>query len=81
LQRKGILDADESDYLGAAFQHLSGLLLRQQVDDFGRRPSDGHVPLDSLSRRDRDLTVDYLRAVNRVRSRVRSLFVAELAPG
>lgn len=81
LQRKGILDADESDYLGAAFQHLSGLLLRQQVNDFGRRPSDSHVPLDSLSRRDRDLTADYLRAVNRVRARVRSLFVAELAPG
>lgn len=81
LNEKQMLDGDESDYLAAAFQHLSGLLLRQQVNDFGVRPLDGYVPLSSLSRRERDLTLDYLRAVNRLRARSKSLFVAELAPG
>jgi signal-transduction protein with cAMP-binding, CBS, and nucleotidyltransferase domain len=73
LRDRGVLSADEQDYLKGAFALVTELLLRQQLADFrAGRPVSNLVPEESLSDREKDMLVDCFRAVRRLRSRVRS---------
>lgn len=71
LHVDGAIDRNEQDYLSGAFDHITSLLLRQQIADYrAGRPVGYHVPLDGLSRRERDMLVDSLRAIDAFRERV-----------
>jgi len=75
----GALNRDEQDYLRGAFDHITGLLLRQQIADFQAGVAVGvHVHPDSLSERERDMLVDSLKAIDEFRVRVRHEFTAEM---
>ena len=79
LCERGALDKDEADYLSGGFRHITRLVLRQQLSDFeSDHPLGNHVPLESLTRRDRDMLVDTFQAVRRLRSRIRSELGVEM---
>jgi len=73
LLAKGVLHPEDHDYLKDAFQFISHLLLRQQVEDFaaGRQISD-FVPEGRLSRREKDHLVTCFRAIENLRITLRT---------
>ncbi len=78
LVAKGALHPDDHDNLKDAFQFISQLLLRQQVEDFAAgREVDDFVPEERLSKREKDHLVTCLRSIVNVRTTLES----DLAPG
>ncbi len=74
-----MLNVDEREYLAAAFEHLTALVLRQQLEDYEARvPVGAFVPPESLSRRERSLLVEGLQAISRLRARVHSEFTGAI---
>jgi signal-transduction protein with cAMP-binding, CBS, and nucleotidyltransferase domain len=69
LLSKGALHPDDHDNLRDAFEFISRLLLRQQVEDFasGREVGD-FVPEERLSKREKDHLVTCLRGIVNVRA-------------
>jgi signal-transduction protein with cAMP-binding, CBS, and nucleotidyltransferase domain len=79
LSAAGIIGKDERDYLHAAFDLITGLMLRQQIADFrGDREVGYWLDPDDLSARDRDLLVDGLRAIEALRDRVNTEFTGSI---
>ncbi|HEX6980314.1 MAG TPA: DUF294 nucleotidyltransferase-like domain-containing protein [Alphaproteobacteria bacterium] len=79
LTAAGVLDRNDCDELTAAFTHVTYLLLRQQLsDDEAGRPVGNAIDPDTLSRRERDLLVESLRAIESLRRRVRADLVGEV---
>jgi signal-transduction protein with cAMP-binding, CBS, and nucleotidyltransferase domain len=79
LHGEGVLGGDEQDYLSGAFDHITGLLLRQQIADFQAGNAVGtHVHPDSLSERERDMLVDSLKAIEHFQERVHHEVTAEV---
>lgn len=79
LAARGIFDRNDNDELIAAFNHVTFLLLRQQLDDFhARRKVGNFVDPDVLSRRERDLLKQSLRAIDSFRKRVRADLTGEV---
>ena len=73
LLAKGALHPDDHDNLKDAFQFISQLLLRQQVEDVAAgREIDDFVPEERLSKREKDHLVTCLRAVVNVRATLQS---------
>lgn len=73
LHEGGLLSHDEQDYLRGAFRHITGLLLRQQLRDYNAgRVVGNHVALEDISRRERDMLIDGLRAIKTFRGRLRT---------
>jgi CBS domain-containing protein len=71
LREIGTLGRDEADDISAAFRHMSDLVLRRQVErHLARQPVGYGLPPRWISRRERRLLVDALRAVARMRDRV-----------
>ncbi len=79
LYTLGELSADEQDYLSGAFRHITNLLFRQQLRDYeaGARVGN-HVAVDALSKRERDMLVDGLRAIKKYRHRLRTKLTGDL---
>ncbi len=78
LHEEGVLDRDEQDYLSGAFDHITNILLRQQLDDFEvGKPVAYYVHPDRLSRRERDILIDSLKSIDRFRSRVHHEFTGD----
>ncbi|MEE8535506.1 MAG: putative nucleotidyltransferase substrate binding domain-containing protein, partial [Kiloniellales bacterium] len=79
LGDRGVLGADEQDYLSGAFAHITHLLLRQQIADFkaGRKVGN-YVHPQAMSERERDILVDSLKAIDALRDRVASEFTGEI---
>jgi signal-transduction protein with cAMP-binding, CBS, and nucleotidyltransferase domain len=79
LSAAGELSRDEQDYLRAAFDHITGLQLRQQIADFqaGRATSNFVDPAD-LTAREIELLKDAFRAINALRARVRAELTGEV---
>ena len=73
LVAKGALHPDDHDNLTDAFQFISQLLLRQQVEDFaaGREVGD-FVPEERLSKREKEHLVTCLRGIVNVRTTLES---------
>ena len=79
LHERGVLDDDEEDYLSGAYRHISTLMLRQQLEDFrASLPPGNHVPLEALSKREKDMLVDGFKAIRGFRSRLRHELTAEI---
>jgi CBS domain-containing protein len=73
LAAVGDLDRDTCDRLRGAFDHITGLQLRQQVADFrAGRLIGNFVDPDALTARERDLLKDGLRAINGLRDRLKA---------
>lgn len=71
LQRSAVIDENEADYLGGALEHITNLLLRQQLADRkADRDVGNHVPPDALTDRDKDRLVDAFRAIRAFHSRL-----------
>lgn len=79
LAKMDVIGQDERDYLCAAFDLITGLMLRQQISDFRNgRPVGYWLDPDGLSARDRELLVDGLRAIEDLRDRVRTEFTGAI---
>jgi len=73
LLRLKVLDADEHDYLRDAYRRLTDIVLRQQIADFRDGRKVGYfVDPDTLSKRERDILIDSLRSVERLRDRMKA---------
>lgn len=71
LHEAGVLDANEQDELAGAFDQITTLLLRQQLADFrAGRPVGYHIHPGGLSRRERAMLTDSLKAIDAFRDRV-----------
>lgn len=79
LHSRGILDADEHDYLAESFRCITLLLLRQQIADFkaGGKVTN-YVHPDSLTERERDELTDSFKAIERLLDRVRGEFTGDV---
>jgi signal-transduction protein with cAMP-binding, CBS, and nucleotidyltransferase domain len=72
LMDAGWLSADEQDYLAGAYQHISKLLLRQQLRDYRKGKKVGnHVAKSDMSKRERDILIDAFKAIKTFRKRLR----------
>lgn len=79
LTERGVVDRNDCDELTAAFNHVTFLLLRQQLADFhAKRKVGNFVDPDALSRRERDLLRQGLRAIDAFRKRVRAELTGEV---
>ena len=79
LHEQGALSVNENDDLTSAFHLITDILLRKQIRDYkaGRRVS-YYVDPDSLTKRDRVMLLESLKAINNVRKRVHMEFTAEI---
>ena len=74
LHEAGHLDDDEVDYLRGALEHITNLLLRQQLEDHRRgNPVENHVSPDVLSEREKDILVDAYKAIRAFHTRLGKL--------
>lgn len=79
LHEAGVIDDDDHDYLTGAYRHLSGLILRQQIEDrLQGLPPGNHVPVEALSEREKDMLVAAFKAIRGFRSRVRHELMADI---
>ena len=79
LREKGVLSEDERDYLAGAFNHITNLVLRQQLRDFNAgRKVGNHVAPGDMTRRERDMLVDGFRAIKQFRKRIRMELTGDL---
>jgi signal-transduction protein with cAMP-binding, CBS, and nucleotidyltransferase domain len=79
LHSRNVLSNDEQDYLCGAFQHITHLVLRQQLQDFDANlPVGPYVSPDALSEREKDMLVDGLDAINDLRGRMRGEFSGDI---
>jgi len=73
LAAAGAVSRDEEDHLRGAFDHITGLQLRQQIADFqAGRPVSNFVDPAGLTARETDLLKDGFRAINDFRGRIRA---------
>lgn len=79
LHEKGVLDDNEHEVLSRAFEFLTDLLLRQQIEDFqaGRRVS-YYIDPETLSQRKRKILINMLKAIDELRKRIRGEFTADI---
>jgi signal-transduction protein with cAMP-binding, CBS, and nucleotidyltransferase domain len=67
------LSRDTQDHLRGAFDHITGLQLRQQIADYeAGQPVTSFVDPGTLTEREIDLLKDAFRAINDFRDRLRS---------
>jgi len=80
LYHKGVFDKDEWDYLRGAFDHITTLLLRQQLRDFvnPKRKVGNYVHPNDFSERERDMLVSSFEAIDDLSKRVRHDFTGEI---
>ena len=76
LRECDAIDDDQFDYLTGGLNHLTRLLLRQQLRDFNseEKKVTNFVPKASLSKREKDYLADCFRAIQDLRGRLTSEF-------
>lgn len=75
LEAKGLIATQDHDYLRHAFIFISDLIIRQQLADHrAGRPITDYVPEASLTKREREHLVSCFRAIENLRSALRSEF-------
>lgn len=75
LTARGLVGIDDAEELRAAFAIVTFVLLRQQLADFHAGHAIGnHVDPETLTRLERERLVDALKAIDRLRKRVRADF-------
>ncbi len=79
LRAAGLLSDNEADYLRGAYNHVAYLLLRQQLEDYrAGRPVSNYVHPDALSKREKDILLDSLKAIDGFQRRVHSDFTGDV---
>ena len=80
LHERGILNANEREDLKGAFVQITNLLLGQQIADFriGRKVTYFIHP-DSLSKRSKEHLANAMKAIHRLRDRVRAELTSNLS--
>ena len=79
LAAAGRVDSDAEDQLHAAFEHIAGLQLRQQIADHqGGRPVSSFVDPDRLTTREIGLLKQAFKAINDFRAHVRAELTGEI---
>jgi len=79
LAAAGEVSRNEEDHLRGAFDHVTGLQLREQIADFqARRPVSNFVDPAGLTARELDLLKDGFRAINDFRDRIRAELTGEV---
>ena len=79
LHDAGVLDGDEQDYLRGAYNHITMLLLRQQIRDFEAGTDvSNYVPPSALTKRERDILYDGFKAIREFRGRLRTEFTGDI---
>jgi CBS domain-containing protein len=79
LAEVGELDRDTRDHLRGAFDHITGLQLRQQIADFrAGRPIGNFVDPDALTARERDLLKDSFHAINTFRDHLKAELTGDM---
>lgn len=79
LHQMGKTSAEEADALEAAFTFVTGLQLRQQIQDYDAgRPVGNFVDPRLLTDREREALRDGLKAINDFRTRLKSELTGEL---
>jgi len=75
----GLIPADDKEYLTSAFELLTEILLTNQIKDFqaGRKVS-YYVDPKTLSKRQKDLLSDSLKAIDGLRQQIKSDFTAKI---
>lgn len=75
LKQSGAINSADHDDLAEAYRHIAGLLLRQQIEDFGAgRKVDDYVPEARLSPREKDHLVASFRAIEKLRATLKFEF-------
>ncbi len=76
LRECDAIDDDQYDYLSGGLNHLTRLLLRQQLADFRAEDKKvtNFVSKASLSKREREYLADCFRAIQDLRGRLTSAF-------
>ncbi len=79
LRECDAIDDDQYDYLTGGLNHLTRLLLRQQLQDFRseEKKVTNFVPKASLSKREKEYLADCFRAIQDLRGRLSSDFSGE----
>ena len=79
LAAAGCVDCDVEDQLHAAFDHITGLQLRQQIADYqGGRPLSSFVDPGRLTTREIGLLKQAFKAINDFRAHVRAELTGEI---
>lgn len=80
LRECDAIDDDQYDYLTGGLNHLTRLLLRQQLEDFKseEKKVTNFVPKNSLSKREKEYLADCFRAIQDLRGRLSSEFSGQL---
>ncbi len=79
LHAAGVLGDNEADYLRGAFNHITFLLLRQQLSDYRHdRKVGNHVHPNQLTKREKDILVDSLKAIVALKERVHGEFTGDI---
>ena len=79
LHEAGVFNDDEVDEYTAALEHLTFMLLRQQLRDFRRlRKATRHVRKSAMSRREKQVLKMSLKAIRSLKERVRAEFTGEI---
>ncbi len=79
LNEQGVLSINEHDDLTSAFYLITDILLRKQIRDYkARRRVSYYVDPEALTKRDRVMLLEALKAINNVRKRVNMEFTAEI---
>jgi len=79
LRDKGVLSRDEHDYLAGAYNHITNLMLRQQIRDFSAGKAVGnHVDPADITQREKDMLVEGFKAIKQFRKRLRMELTGEL---
>jgi CBS domain-containing protein len=76
LRECDAIDDDQYDYLSGGFNHITRLLLRQQLADFSseEKKVTNFVPKNSLSKREKEYLADCFKAIQDLRGRLSSEF-------
>lgn len=79
LAAKGVISANEEDYLLGAHRHITRLLLRRQaMEAEAGEPLSNHVHPGDLTTRESDMLVDSLKAIRRLAKSVRADFTGDV---
>lgn len=79
LNERGWLSSDEQDYLAGAYRHIAKLLLRQQLRDYRKGKKVGnHVAKSDMSKRERDMLIDALKAIKKYRKRLKTELTGDI---
>lgn len=79
LADRGVIGRDFREYLEHAFEHITRLLLRWQIEDFrAGRPITPYIHPDRLSKRDHEFLIAALATIESLRGKLRSEFTADV---